>query len=523
MSGVTQRSSRFVATIHDDETVQTREVLHAMRNALMIVLGQVEAAGIQDAARLEAIRARGRELTELIGVLERASQMPVAPTIPNVLQSDRPLDTAPSDGADVAHAGESRDPRIGEVVDGCYHIIGEIGHGGMGKVLRAHDLHLDRAVALKVLSVEAWGSMDAKQVFLREARAMARVHHENVVTVHAFGRTGGRPYFVMDLVEGTDLDDHIRAQAGPMDVDEALAILDQMCRGVSAIHAQGIVHRDLKPGNVLIGPLFRVAVTDFGLTTRIDSEAESAVRGGTPGYMAPETIGTDASPDPRADVYALGVIAREMLTGARVFSGETSRDIATQQLEGPAEPFVLSADAGPPALAPVIDRAMALAPEDRFPSVEAFRSALHAARAGWLRGYEGTHVFIVDDHAEVLERVKAIVSEALPGTVIHAFESAEEAVVVAKRTRVDLALVDLDMPSVNGVELTAILRGIDEATRVIVVTGVGGADDWQTLQRIGASAFMVKPVEPAALGALVRKYLVARKRSNPEVVAESAS
>ncbi len=230
-------------------------------------------------------------------------------------------------------------PPVGTVLDGAYRIVGALGQGGMGVVMLARDERLERNVAIKLIRPGRMATKGARDRFLTEARAMARVRHENVVEIYAFGEVEDTPYFVMEYVPGTNLAnwledallrDHLPA------IDESLGYLDQICRGVSAIHASGTVHGDLKPGNILLGPASRVAVADMGLSRVLDALDDSALHpmAGTPAYMAPECVSTDLAPElvQRRDVYALGVMAYEMLTGRQPHDIGSAADITLRTL-----------------------------------------------------------------------------------------------------------------------------------------------------------------------------------------------
>ena len=189
----------------------------------------------------------------------------------------------------------------------------------MGVVLSAFDRKLERTVAIKVIRAERL-DVARRARFLSEARLMAQVNHPNVVGVYAFGEHETSPYIVMEYVDGSNLDEWLRACAQPPDVSLALRILGDICRGVSAVHAAGIAHLDLKPSNILLDSTLRCRVADFGVSMRPQGNPPERV--GTPGYMAPETIfpSTQASFSVVAvDVYALGCIAYEMLTGTHPF------------------------------------------------------------------------------------------------------------------------------------------------------------------------------------------------------------
>ena len=198
-----------------------------------------------------------------------------------------------------------------------YEILGLLGRGGMGAVYKARQTMLDRLVAVKLLPLEISVDQDFADRFVREARAMARLHHPNIISVHEFGKTSeGHLFFVMEYVEGANLYDIIH-QVG-LDGSQVLSILEQVCTALAYAHSKGIVHRDIKPANVMIDTESRVKVADFGLARLTDGGAADlghTMTGtvmGTPDYMAPEqTRGMNV--DHRADIYSLGVMVYEML------------------------------------------------------------------------------------------------------------------------------------------------------------------------------------------------------------------
>jgi len=198
-------------------------------------------------------------------------------------------------------------------------IRGLLGVGGMGAVYRARQPDLDRWVALKILPLEDDTRAGVGERFNREARALARLHHPNIVTVHEFGQVPGFRYFLMELVEGTDL--RRRVREGAVSPREALRIVSEVCDALQYAHDQGVVHRDIKPENVLLDAGGRVKIADFGLARILGGAAEGdrlTVDGqvmGTPHYMAPEQVERPLTVDHRADLYALGVVFYEMLTG----------------------------------------------------------------------------------------------------------------------------------------------------------------------------------------------------------------
>jgi tRNA A-37 threonylcarbamoyl transferase component Bud32 len=200
-----------------------------------------------------------------------------------------------------------------------YEIQALIGQGGMGAVYRAVHRKLDRPVALKILPPEIGRDPAFAERFVREARALARLNHPSIVTVHDFGESEGLFYFVMEFVEGRNLRE-LLAQ-GQVEPALALRIIGQICDALSYAHEAGLVHRDIKPENVLLDREDRARIADFGLAKLLEGSAvETSLTAthqvmGTPHYMAPEQIETPAKVDQRADIYSLGVVFYEMLTG----------------------------------------------------------------------------------------------------------------------------------------------------------------------------------------------------------------
>jgi serine/threonine protein kinase len=198
-------------------------------------------------------------------------------------------------------------------------IIELLGQGGMGVVYQARQRQLDRLVALKILPAEAGRDPAFAERFTREARALARLCHPNIVAVHDFGQSGDFYYFIMEFVDGVNL--RQLEQSRRLTPQEALTIIPKICEALQYAHDEGIVHRDIKPGNILIDKRGRVKIADFGLAKLLGKQqADFALTGsqqvmGTPHYMAPEQMEKPQTVDHRADIYSLGVVFYEMLTG----------------------------------------------------------------------------------------------------------------------------------------------------------------------------------------------------------------
>src|SRR6266850_7129279 len=197
-------------------------------------------------------------------------------------------------------------------------IIAFIGKGGMGAVYKARQPGLDRFVALKILPPQVASGPGFAERFNREARALARLSHPNIVAVHEFGQVNGLPFFLMEFVDGPNL--RQLEQTGKLSPREALQIVPQICEALQFAHDEGIVHRDIKPENILLDKKGRVKIADFGIAKIMGGEGEADLtetKGaiGTPHYMAPEQVEKPQEVDHRADIFALGVVFYEMLTG----------------------------------------------------------------------------------------------------------------------------------------------------------------------------------------------------------------
>ncbi|MBX3248432.1 MAG: protein kinase [Myxococcales bacterium] len=426
--------------------------------------------------------------------------------------------TDPRDVADDELIEDSDAPPAGTVIDG-YRVERLIGRGGMGVVVLARDERLARDVAIKLVAPERVSSASARASFLHEARAMAGVRHENVAQIYTYGEYEGLPYFVMEYVPGKDLgtwlDEHFARHELPS-VDETLGILDQVCRGLGAIHARGIVHADVKPGNVLIGPAFRAAVTDFGLVRALGERDASELVVGTPAYIAPEIVYSRTPVfDRRADVFALGVIAYEMLTGKLPFRIHDVNSLFDVHLRrDPATPPSEHRPDLPTAFDDVVMTALERDVDRRFPTTDALRKALFRARSDAGRSPGPTRILIADDDPHARAMVRETLAFAFPdATLVEAADGAQ-ALAELEAIPADLVVMDLDMPGMNGLELTAAIRGAPHLANVpiLVVTGRGGSGDWRLLQSLGADGFLLKPVDAYTLVALARRGLESKHR-----------
>lgn len=251
--------------------------------------------------------------------------------------------------------GEGLPPEVEELCEVFpeFDFVRLLGRGGMGAVYEARQPDLDRAVAVKILPRESAADPEFEERFRREARALAALDHPHIVTLHDFGEREGFFYFVMELVDGTDLAQRIDAQS--LTTNEALGVVTQVCDALQYSHDKGVVHRDIKPANILLDSEGRVKIADFGLAKLVHPDGpdldltrtNTAI--GTPRYMAPEQMESSSVADHRADIYALGVVLYELLTG-EVPAGRF--EAPSRRVEGLGDHFddvvlrALDADAG---------------------------------------------------------------------------------------------------------------------------------------------------------------------------------
>src|SRR6266540_1404623 len=262
---------------------------------------------------------------------------------------------------------------------GPYEILAPLGAGGMGEVYRARDPKLGRDVAIKVLPEAVAGDAERLARFEREARSLAALNHPNIVTIFSIEESGGTRFLAMELVEGESLD-ALLAEGG-LPLSRFFEIAVPLSEALSAAHERGIVHRDLKPGNVMVTHEGRIKVLDFGLaklqapdsspnltSTPTESRANLTSEGqvfGTVAYMSPEQA-RGGTVDARSDVFSLGVVLYQMLTGERPFTGTTAVDIISSILRDKAPSVTdLRADA-PPHLARILRRCLEKDPRDRY-------------------------------------------------------------------------------------------------------------------------------------------------------------
>jgi serine/threonine-protein kinase len=273
--------------------------------------------------------------------------------------------------------------RLSEALGSAYTIEGEIGRGGMGVVYRARDERLKRRVAIKVLPPELAFQEDIRARFTREAETAARLSHPHIVPIHSVGEGNGLVYFIMGYVDGESLGARLKRR-GQLPTEEARRIMKEVADALSAAHGLSVIHRDIKPDNILLeGTRGRVMVTDFGIAKAMSGGSgatltSAGVAIGTPQYMSPEQAAGEKEIDGRSDLYSLGVVSYQMLTGDLPFKAPTVAGILMKQISE-AAPMVSSKRPDVPEdLTLAVSRCLEKDPESRWPTADALRRALES-------------------------------------------------------------------------------------------------------------------------------------------------
>ena len=269
--------------------------------------------------------------------------------------------------------------RVVSAIGDIYDIEGEIGRGGMSVVFRARDQRLNRRVAIKVLPPELAYDPAIRTRFTREAQTSAQLAHAHIVPIFDVGDRDGIAYLVMSLVAGGNLAD-LLARQPRQPVEEVRRLLAEVADALAYAHLRGVIHRDIKPDNILLdGETGRALVTDFGIARAIEAGTRLTLTGiavGTPTYMSPEQAVGEREVDGRSDIYSLGVLGYQMLTGRVPFTAGTSMALLMKHMGEPPTPIAQLRSETPQALREVIERALMKAPEDRWPTAQSMRDAL---------------------------------------------------------------------------------------------------------------------------------------------------
>src|SRR5690242_12275169 len=280
---------------------------------------------------------------------------------------------------------DSLQERVAAALGVQYEIESEIGRGGMSVVYRARDRRLNRPVAIKVLPPELAHDSAIRTRFTREAQMAAQLTHAHIVPIYDVGEQAGLAYFVMAIVHGGNLATLLTREPR-QPVEEARRLLCEIADALAYAHLRGVIHRDIKPDNILLDEASgRSLVTDFGIARAIEASTRLTVTGiavGTPAYMSPEQAVGDKEIDGRSDLYSLGVLGYQMLTGRLPFNAGNSMALLLKHVAEPPPPIAELRPDTPRALREAIERALAKSREDRWPTASGMRDALLSDRVG---------------------------------------------------------------------------------------------------------------------------------------------
>ena len=286
---------------------------------------------------------------------------------------------------------------------GKYDVLGVIGRGGMGVVYQAKDPHLDRRVAIKMITGAFSENTDMLKRFFREAQSLASLQHPNIVTVFDLGDLQGTPYFVMEYLEGEGLDS-VLANRRPLNLLEKISIITQVCNGLGYAHRRGVIHRDIKPANIMICKDGSIKIFDFGIAhaghTTVTRTGEVL---GTLRYMAPEQVNSKST-DSRTDIFSTGVVLYQLITDHLPFDGDNTASTLMKIVSEPPPPLGTFLSVFPPEMEDVLLRALAKNPNDRYTTAEDFAmdlSQLQGQLKDEMIGQEMNEVAALLDHGEV--------------------------------------------------------------------------------------------------------------------------
>jgi serine/threonine-protein kinase len=399
--------------------------------------------------------------------------------------------------------------RTGEVIADTYEVRALLGSGGMGEVYEAHDRVLNRRVAIKIVRPGI-----ASDYLLREGRALAAIHHPGIVTVHSMGVHRDVGFLVMERVRGLSLDrllDERRLRGERFPVVEALDLLVSIADALAVVHKAGLVHRDVKPGNIMLAPGGRVVLMDFGLVLPDADRAGHRSVAGSLQYMAPEALTGDLAEGTAnlIDVYALGVVAYELLAGLEPFDGEEAVDLYRAKTRVPLPRVSEKRNDVPAPVDEFVAQLMAADASERPHGAEAALWQLRSLRTRVAAGGAPRpfSVLIVDDDPDIRDALSLYVRAAAPDAEIETTAEGRQAIRSVRRRVPDLLLLDLDLPDINGIEVCMLLRGMQlgDACMIVSVSGRATKADVELLQMLGVQSLEKGPSLMSELVSVVQQ------------------
>jgi DNA-binding NarL/FixJ family response regulator len=442
---------------------------------------------------------------------------------------------------DAKHTARQADPPLR--LQDRYRLVEQIGEGSMGMIYRAYDETLNRDVAIKFLLPERVASQESGSRFLREARAVARLSHPNIMTLYDVGQQDEWRYLVLEYVPGKDLHSLMVQRGGPLTVDEALHAIGGALDALAYAHRRGIIHRDIKPENIMVTPEGQVRVTDFGLALA-RGEARLTREGvivGTVLYLAPEVI-SGTLPNERSDLYAMGAVLYELLSGRPPFPGDDPLIVFSQILHAPLSPLREVAPHVPAALESFVQKLMAREADARYATAQETLDALagltgtpqatrampataphasprpvHAVQSQPIR------ILLVDDQALFRVGLRTLLSVQPDFQIVGEAENGQDALRAVETYCPDVVLMDLRMPVLDGVAATRRLCEIRPDCRVVMLTTFD--DDEYIFEglRAGALGYLLKDAAPEVLYNAIRAAARGESVLQPAVAAKVVS
>ena len=369
------------------------------------------------------------------------------------------------------------------VINDRYEIGKRIGRGGMAEIFQARDILLDRPVAIKVLFPEFATDPAFVERFRREAQAAANLNHPNIVGVYDWGKVNNTYYIAMEYVNGRTLADILK-QSGTLTPMQVCDVMGEVASALISAHQNGVIHRDIKPGNILVSTTGQVKVADFGIARALGSGVEQGLTQtgavmGTATYFSPEQA-QGASTDQRSDIYSLGVVMYEMLSGSAPFTGENAVAIAYKQVHEQAMPLNQRVATVPPEVAAIVAKCMQKSPDDRYSSADQVRDELR-------RFVEGMPVLAMSEHAANNDKTRVLPqTETNATTLAGAQDAATELLPRTPLTATNYPPYDDKSP-----QRTAVF--VFGALLASIVLLAGGLFLYQTLTRNSANASITVP------------------------------